>query len=221
MLQQLHRRDLILLLGALSLACISVFGVMALILNSQGRIMRPPSAALPPAVATPRYKVNYQDITGLSQYLPAKNAALNWASDAQLVSASSNWSMILTIEEVGKPSPWIYRFYSPARERMLFVTIQPEESVEILEHQPEITLPPRIVDTGIWLTDSPAALAWWLDSGGADMLRAHPGMELLIQLRVTSDANGPAWLVTGVDNRTEDILNIVVDANRGEVTRKN
>lgn len=196
---------------------------MAFILRSQGLTFRPAGQQTPPAnaPATPGYTVAYLDVTGLVQYTPAHAAALEWAGDAQLVSASSNWPGVLTIEEVGKPSVWLYRFYSPTHKRILFVTVYPDGQVDTLEHRPEITLPPRIVDTGTWLTDSPTALAWWLEAGGAEMLRAHPGMELLIQLRETSDANGPAWLVTGVDERTEDILNVVIDANLGVVTRTN
>ncbi len=221
MLQQLHRRDLILLAGATALACITVFGVMGLILNHQARTMPVVNQTPVTAAATPRYTVAYQDVTGLSQFTPARAAAIEWAGDAQLVAASSNWPTVLKIEEVGQPSPWVYRFYSPAQKRMFFVTVLPDGQLETVEHRPEVTLPPRIVDTGIWLTDSPTALAFWLDAGGADLLHDQPGIELLIQLRETSDADGPAWLVTGVDNRTEDILNIVVDANQGVVTRAN
>ena len=221
MLQQLRRRDLIVLMGVLTLLCVAAFGagyaVYAVLQNQTDN-----GSTLPVAEAGQteiQHTINNLDVTGLTQYPLAKEAAQGWANDIELIAAGSDWPTVLAVDQVGEPSSWGYRFYSPSKKQMLFVTVEPDGQVETIEHKPEITLPPRIVDTNNWLFDSPTALALWLDFGGADMLAANPGMELLAQLRVTGDTGGPAWLVTGVDQRTEEMLMVVVDAQKGVVTR--
>ena len=80
-----------------------------------------------------------------------------------------------------------------------------------------VTLPPRPVPADNWVIDSPAALALWLDYGGNQMLQTNPGLEILVQLRVANDTQQPVWMVIGLDNRTEDLRRVVIDAEAGTV----
>ncbi len=111
--------------------------------------------------------------------------------------------------------PWTYRFYSPSKQRLFISRVTPDNQVHSIEHVVPVTLPPQTLDTGAWLIDSPAALGYWLDLGGAEMLRTNPGRELLIQLRHVGSQPRPVWMVVGSDDRTQDIHIVVVDANEG------
>ncbi|MFN8453597.1 MAG: hypothetical protein U0401_02820 [Anaerolineae bacterium] len=111
--QSLRRQDLILLAGVLSLACVSVLVLTFLILGRQSTMQATPATVV--AAPTPQHVVSYIQVTGLSQFNLAKDAAQQWAADAQLVSANASWPKIISRDQVGEPTPWTYRFYSPVR----------------------------------------------------------------------------------------------------------
>lgn len=220
MFQKFRRRDLILITGLICLACLSVFAVTLLILRAQPRSAESATTGTNPASTPgpqPTHTVTYVAVTGLNQYQSAVAAAQSWAADAQLVSASANWPFVTAVDQIGEPTVWNYRFYSPAKRRLFFVKIEPEGQVETIEHAIKVTLPPQPIAMSDWLLDSSAALAIWLDYGGAKMLQTNPGLELLVQLRSTSQYTSPVWVVTGVDDRTELIRVVAVDAREGVV----
>jgi len=224
-LQRIRRRDLILLLGLLSLACVAVFGVASLILRAQPG----PAAGSNPAAAgvgsglngrpvpAPTHTVTFVEVSGLNQFGLAQAAAKAWAADAELVTASATWPQVFRMDQIGAPAQWTYRFYSPARARLYFVQVTPEGGVESFEHPVKVTLPPKTIPTGAWLIDSPAALATWLDWDGAKLVQTNPGFELVIQLRMTNDSPHPVWVVVGADDRTRTIRLVAIDANEGVV----
>lgn len=218
MLQKIRRRDLILLSGALALACFTLLTVAILILRTQ------PVVGSSPAVAPdnrpgpqPTHTVVFVEITGLSQQGLAQATAAAWAADAELVSINGAWPEVLRVDQVGEPTTWRYRYYSPGKARQLFVTVEPDQRVRAVEHQVRVTLPPRTVAMDAWAVDSPTALALWLDNGGSELLRTNPGLELVAQLRTVSQNPHPIWVVVGLDKRTGDIHVVAVDANQGWV----
>lgn len=203
------------------LACLSVLVVALLIIRAEpGTANRP--GTVPGATGTPgprpTHTVSFVQITGLSQFRLAEPAARNWAADAQLASASASWSQVLSKDQVGAPAEWTYRFYSPARQRLLFVLVQPDGQLTTIEHVVKVTLPPPPIPAGSWLLDSPAALAIWLDYGGDKMLQTNPGLEVLVQLRATTTSPNPVWVVVGADDRTQSMHLVAVDAAEGVVT---
>jgi hypothetical protein len=215
-MQRIRRQDLILLTGVLSLACFSVVTVSLLILSQQptgAGVMEPSSTPGP----QPTHTVTYVQITGLSQYRLAEAKARAWAADAQLVSSQANWPRIITQDQIGEPGQWTYRFYSPARQRLFIIKVEADGQIHAFEHVVQITLPPVLLDTDVWSIDSPAALAIWLDYGGAELVRRNPGLEVLIQLRSLTNYPRPVWAVIGTDKRTQDLHIIVIDANEGRV----
>ena len=216
--QQLHRRDLILLTGLLSLACVSVMAVIFLILSHQpvGESAAVTAASVPGP--QPTHTVTFVRVTGLGQYALARAAAQSWATDAALVSANATWPKIISKDQVGEPTVWTYRFYSPAKARLFFVVVDPQNQVETIEHVAPVTLPPLPIAADSWVIDSPAALAIWLDNGGAKMLGSNPGLEMLIQLRSINNNPNPVWLVVGLNNQTEEVHTVIVDANQGAAT---
>ena len=220
-LQRLRRQDIILLIGLFSLACFSIIVVALLIIRFQsgqaaqstaGQVTETPGPQ-------PTHTVTYTQVTGLSQYRLAEAEARAWAGDAQLVSANANWPRVLNQDQVGEPETWTYHFYSPSKEHLFIVNVQPDNRTLGFEHVVRITLPPPLLGTESWVVDSPAALAIWLDNGGADMVRTNPGLEMIVQLRHLRDYPNPVWMVIGSDQRTEDIHIIVVDTTEGKVVK--
>jgi hypothetical protein len=213
-LQKIRRRDIILLIGLTAFACFSLITVGLLILRYSSTEVEATAPANQPR-PIPTHVIPYTQVTGLGQFKPAQAEALAWAEDALLVSASANWPGVTSMEQVGQPGPWTYRFYSPAKQRLFISRVTPDNQVHSIEHVVPVTLPPQTLDTGTWLIDSPAALGYWLDLGGAEMLRTNPGLELLIQLRSVGSQPQPVWMVVGSDDRTQDIHIVVVDAGEG------
>ncbi len=221
MMQRIRRQDLILLAGVFSLACFSVIVVGLLILRYQpvgGASIEPSSTPGP----QPTHTVTFGQITGLSQYGLAEAEARVWAPDAQLASANAHWPRIIYENQIGEPGQWTYRFYSPDKQRMFIVKVEPDDRIRAFQHVALITLPPNVLDTDDWSIDSPSALAIWLDYGGADLVRRNPGLEVLVQLRhLDSRYPNPVWMVTGTDKRTQDLHVGVVDASEGTVILTN
>ncbi|MCB0209906.1 MAG: hypothetical protein KDJ52_11275 [Anaerolineae bacterium] len=218
LLQKLRRRDIILLTGLSSFACFVVIVVALLILRFQPVDSNPQtqqSTRVPtvPAVHT----VTFTQVTGLNQFQPAWEAGQAWAADAQLMAASAHWPSVLSVSQVGEPTQWSYRFYSPSLRRLLIVKVEPDNRLTTVEHVGTITLPPPALNADDWLIDSSAALATWLDYGGSELLRRNPGLEILIQLRTINNYPGTVWMVIGLDKRTQDILVVVIDASEGTV----
>lgn len=221
LLQRLRRRDIILLAGLSTFACFVVIIVALLILRYQP--INSTTSAVVETVPTvlPIHTVTFTQITGLTQFQPAQTASQDWAADAQLISASANWPGVLSVGQVGEPVEWSYRFYSPSLKRLLITKVEPDNQLTNVEHIGKITLPPPTLTTESWLIDSSAALAIWLDYGGAELLRRNPGLELLVQLRAIKDYPGPVWMVIGLDKRTQDIFVVVIDAAEGTVVSIN
>jgi hypothetical protein len=221
-LQRLRRQDIILLTGLLSLACLSVIVVGLLILRfQQSGVAAGNGLAGSPARPGPQatHTVSFTQVTGLSQYPAARARAQAWAADAQLVSANANWPTVLSDGQVGEPGLWGYHFYSPGKGRLFIVNVEADGRLFAVEHVAAITLPPPLLETGNWVVDSPAALATWLDYGGADLIRRNPGLEVLIQLRHLNNYPNPVWLVIGTDRRTQDIRTVMIDTTDGSVVR--
>src|SRR5688572_14465005 len=168
-LQKIRRRDIILLIGLTAFACFSLITVGLLILRYSSTEVEATAPANQPR-PIPTHMIPYTQVTGLGQFKPAQAEALAWAEDAQLVSASANWPGVTSMEQVGQPGSWTYRFYSPAKQRLFISRVTPDNQVHSIEHVVPVTLPPQTLDTGTWLIDSPAALGYWLDLGGAEML---------------------------------------------------
>ncbi|MFN8453598.1 MAG: hypothetical protein U0401_02825 [Anaerolineae bacterium] len=57
-----------------------------------------------------------------------------------------------------------------------------------------------------------------MDNGGDKMVGENPGLEMMIQLRTLNDKPNPVWMVIGLNNQTEEVHNVVIDANQGSVT---
>lgn len=216
-LQRLRRRDLIVLTGLLFFASVVVAAVVLLILSSQPAGLQISSQPAGAPRVEPVHTVTFTQVTGLTQFNQAQPAGQAWAADAQLVGVSAVWRNVYSVGQVGEPTEWSYRFFSPSRARLFVVKIGPDYQLLTFEHVARISPTPPTLAPDEWLIDSPAALAIWLDYGGAELLRRNPGSEVLAQLRTINNHAGPVWLVVGLDNRTQASHTVIIDAIEGEV----
>lgn len=216
MFQNIRRRDIVLLVGLFSLAGVIIITIGLLILRDAGQQTLEPVAV---DEALLNYQIAHTETTGLHQFQLAQQVALQWANDAALIFASASWSQVTAIEQVGQPGEWVYHFYSPQKARKLFVTVQPDNTVQTIQHAIQVTLPPVTVPTENWVIDSPDALATWLSNGGDQMVFNNPNLELIAQLRNVRGSGRPIWMVVGLDRQSGTTHSILIEAKGGKLIR--
>jgi hypothetical protein len=212
---KLRRRELFLiaafwLVGCALLGGVFYFGVW------QGSAPAAPANRLRPQAT---FTVTYTQGTAQSSQEVAFNRARQvWQEDAQLVAVMSTWEKT-DLELLGQPSAWTYRFYSPSARRMFFVTVTPAGELIGTLHGERLYNQPQAVPPEKWLMDSPEALSAWLNYGGATMLAAMPGIQVVAQLQVRSQDSPLTWTVAGYDRVSQNYHSIFIDAQKKEVLR--
>lgn len=158
-----------------------------------------------------------QQTTGLRQYILAKEAALAWATDAQLVLATAQWPTLEHYDQLQAPTTWSYHFYSAAKARKLFVIVSPDQQIQTIQHAVAVTLPPATINADQWLIDSPVILGLWLDKAGYEMFHDSSEIELALQLRPVGSTANPGWLVVGLDKETNQTRSLIIEAVHGQL----
>lgn len=199
MFKSLKRRDYI-VLAVFWLSIVCVIGLMLtffLIRSSN--------------LSQPLYQVTSGDVTALSMYPLAEAAALAWESDVQFISASTTWNNA-SFAELEQPTDWVYRFYSPGQERILFVIVAPDQTVIIRPHLARIRRELRVVDPSTWQLDSSAALAAWLNNGGGAWMQQSSSRIVSAQLSFNLEQNTPMWTISGLNPETSDSVQFTIEA---------
>jgi hypothetical protein len=165
----------------------------------------------PAQSSQPVYQITPGEITALTLYPLAEEAAQGWESDVQLISASTTWNhaSMATLEQ---PVEWLYRFYSPGLQRILFVIVTPEQEVIVRPHLNRSRRELRIVDPNNWQMDSPTAITVWLNNGGGDWLLQAPNPIVSAQLAFNSTKNSPMWTISGLDMETGQSVRYTLEA---------
>ena len=210
---RLRRREIILigsfwLAGCALLTIVIYFGV----LQSQAQPL-PDKAFFPQATFT---MVHTQMTARSAQQVAFDQAQKLWEADAQLMAIRSTWEET-ELNAVGQPSAWTYRFYSPGARQMFFVTVTPEGEVIGTLHSERIYTPPPAIPLEDWSLDSPEALNLWLNYGGATMLAAMPGLQVVAQLKVNSADAPLTWTIAGYDRVSQNYLSVFIDAHSKEI----
>ena len=163
------------------------------------------------------FTVVYNQVTARStQSLAAEQARRIWRADAQLMAVMSTWEST-QLNEVGQPSTWTYRFYSPSARRMFFVTVTPTGELIGTLHGEYMYNEPEVIPIEQWAVDSPEAINIWLNYGGATMLAAMPGIQVVAQLQVRNKDSPLTWTVAGYDRASQNYHSIFIDAQNKEV----
>jgi hypothetical protein len=199
MFKSLKRRDYI-VLAVFWLSIVCVIGLMMtffLIRSSN--------------LSQPLYQVTPGEVTALSMYPLAEAAALAWESDVQFISASATWNNA-SFAELEQPTDWVYRFYSPRLERILFVIVTPDQTVIVRPHLARIRRELRVVEPSTWQLDSSAALAAWLNSGGGAWMQQSSSRIVSAQLAFNLEQNTPMWTISGLNPETSDSVQFTIAA---------
>jgi uncharacterized iron-regulated membrane protein len=213
---KLSRREILYLLVGWLLVC------MALMVGVYWFVQRNGPTALPVAEAGPpvpqaTYTVEISSRTARELLPLAQDKANFWQADSQLVSATANWEE-MSINLIGKPVAWTFRFYSPGVKRYYFVTVQADGRADGVSHGEPARRDPQLVVVDQWAVDSPQALNLWLNYGGSQMLTDTPGIRVVAQLKAPNEPDAPpTWTVAGYDSQGEAYHTVFINAQSGEV----
>jgi len=197
--QSLKRRDiLILVVFWLTSACVVGLVLIFFFLRSSD-------------ISNPVIRLKEGDVTAQKLYPVAAAAAQAWESDVQFITATASWdhASLATLEE---PVEWVYRFYSPGLQRILFVIVTPEQQVMVRPHLQRVRRELNIIDADQWDMDSPTALSNWLSNGGNGWLQGALNPTVSAQLTYSPIREELIWTVSGLDLETGQQFNYTARA---------
>jgi hypothetical protein len=157
------------------------------------------------------YELPPDEVTALTLYPLAEEAALAWEKDVLFISASTSWNHA-SMAALGQPVEWVFRFYSPGLQRILFVIVTPEHKVIVQPHLRKVRRELQIIDPAEWQMDSPAAMTAWLNNGGGRWLQQSPNPVISAQLTFDLEENVPIWTISGLDVETGQSINYTLKA---------
>jgi hypothetical protein len=210
----------LLLLAIIWILVAVLFGLAVYVLRGTGPT--PTAEGVPAAPeATPTFVPQFtpaaSEATALGLYPLAQDQASQWRADAALVSCRSSWEQT-ALNLVGRPTTWIYRFYSAETKELYFVTVTPDGQVNGTQHLSKLPQAPPLLPLAAWQVDSQTALTNWMNAGGGQFLGDRPGIDVTAQLSVRSEDAAPAWTVVGYDRANEAYFAASVAATDGVVT---
>jgi hypothetical protein len=173
-----------------------------------------PTATPSPA---PTYTVQFVKVTALQLYPAAEVAARAWEPDVQLAGVNASWPAT-AVDQVGNPTDWSYRFYSPARRRLYLVGVTSAGQAVGAEHFSQETSAPPVINLEKWKVDSSEAIAHWLDNGGGALLSQNADIEVTMQLGVEPTEGQTVWFVTGSSSAGGQGVALKVDAATGQTS---
>lgn len=137
-------------------------------------------------------------MTAMNAHAMAEPVALDWAQDAQLLSASATWqtgSEILSGE-----GDWTLVYYSPQNETTALISAVEEGATLInIRHVED---EPQLIDLENWLVDSPLVVTQVLKEGGDEFLRSQPGAVLVLSLNMEGQGGWKGRLIHKETRRT-------------------
>ena len=213
---KLRRSDIILILGFWFIGC-ALLGTVGYFILSPSFTPQPTAdktIIAPQATVT----VTFTQVTAKSMQAAAQPKLSQWATDAQLFAVTATWETA-TLNSVGEPTYWTYRYYSPSHKRFFFITVGADGSVMGTIHGEHIYHAPYPLPVADWRVDSPEALNIWLNYGGAALITATPNIQVVAQLQVSEPNAPPLWTVAGYNKNTKMYHTVFINAHTGKVTK--
>jgi len=209
---KLSRRDLILIAAFWLVGC----ALMTIVVYFA--VFQPVAQPLSPGGGGPQatFTLVAGDQTARNLQTAAREQVARWQADAQLFTVAATWEQT-DLNRLTEPATWTYRFYSPALRRFYFVTVRPDGEVTGISHSERVRTPPPVINPDVWQIDSPQALNIWLNQGGATLLQAIPGIQIVAQLQVNSPDDPLTWAVAGYDKISKNYHTVFINAQTGEV----
>jgi len=197
--QSLKRRDiLILVVFWLTSACVVGLILIFFVLRSSD-------------ISNPVIELDEGEVTAKKLYPVAEEAARAWESDVQFISASASWDHA-SLATLAAPVDWVYNFYSPGLQRILFVIVTPEQKIIVRPHLQKVRREVKIINPEQWAMDSPTALSNWLSNGGNGWLQSALNPTVSAQLTYNPIREELEWTVAGLDLETGQQSNYTAKA---------
>ncbi len=137
-------------------------------------------------------------MTAMNAHAMAEPVALDWAQDAQLLSASATWQTSSDI--LSGEGDWTLVYYSPQNESTALISVVEEGPTLInIRHLED---EPQIIDLEQWLVDSPLVVTQVLKEGGVEFLRSQPGAVLVLTLNMEGQGGWKGRLIHKETRRT-------------------
>ncbi len=134
--------------------------------------------------------------------------ALAWQPDAHLVGATASWQLAAGDHLTLHQPAWSFSFYSPATRKVQVVTV---------DQRGAQTGPQQLVDIAPqyarsdWNLGGDDLLLTFLGYGGEEIIGAHPGANVHLQLKGEDDVRS-VWYITAIDPVERQSLIVGVDA---------
>ncbi|MDX1522947.1 MAG: hypothetical protein R3264_15065 [Anaerolineae bacterium] len=189
MLKTLKRRDVIILI-TFWLTAICTVGIVLIFFLIRAT-----------QFSEPVYQLETNDFTALALYPVAQEAAEKWEEDVRFISASATWNNA-SVAEFEEPIDWVYRFYSPSQQRIIFVIVTSDQRAIVQPHLVRVRRELRVIDPDDWNVDSPVAVEAWLNSGGGEWLQQASSRVVSIQLTFNIERDLPVWTISGFNPET-------------------
>jgi len=210
---KLRRRDIILIAGFWLVGCALLAAVAYYAIQLQQPPTPPPEGVIVPQAT---FTVVHTQVTAKSMQTLTPDTLALWADDAQFYTVAATWDGA-DLAEVGQPTIWTYRYYSPGQKRLFFITVSPQGNITPTSHGERVYHPPQPIPMEDWVVDSPEAVNIWLNYGGAAMLAALPGIQVVAQLHVPEPGKPLTWTVAGYDPLTNHYHTVFIEAKTGNV----
>lgn len=164
----------------------------------------------------------YDGRSAIVAYAQARNAALAWQPDAQIVTAQATWPQGATVEQLrqGQES-WGFTFYSPVAEKIGIFSVIEDKAQFVSEGDHEQTEP--LLSASGWNLDSEEAVEIFLTRGGNRFL-AEGGVATLTMALMANDIgeNGRlVWQISLFSLQTGNAFTMYLDATSGEILSTN
>ncbi|MBU0704876.1 MAG: hypothetical protein KKC18_13530 [Chloroflexi bacterium] len=144
----------------------------------------------------------------------AHEAALAEATDAQLVSASTQWQTVNEEMLMSGADDWSLVFYSSENSAVLDVVVTGD--VAQVVNQTRVWVAPQVLDEGKWRAGPRDALLTFLAYGGREFLQEHPQAIVDLHLAESDDA-GPTWIIVALDASDQSAFSLLIEAETGQV----
>jgi hypothetical protein len=190
------------IVGGLMLFILLLFGILLFQLQVPESVPVPS----PPAFLLER-EARAETVYGL-----AREEAVRWQEDAQLVSAGIVWDD-LGPGGVLKRDRWTFQFYSPAQQRMAVIQIKDGQAQRLRTGLVSAPLP--LLPLEEWQVDSAQAFEAWWEQGGGEFVSQHSPVSISLKLRQQPGEQRLVWSVAGSSSGQHWILQL--DGSNGMV----
>jgi hypothetical protein len=147
-------------------------------------------------------------------YRQAQAAAQAQARDAQLVSASTQWSAVSEQALLDGTNNWSFVFYSPANGDSVDVVVNAGTAQVV--NQTQVWAAPSVLAGKSWQSGPREALLTFLAYGGRAFLDGHPQATVDVHL-AEGDEGGAVWTIVALDPEDRSLFSLLIDAETRQV----